>query len=76
MLEGPPTPESEFEGQPKYVPFWQRLLKRKNTTNTTPSTKRPKTTTIESTKIETENTSMEEEESSVKDKGEEVLTGG
>lgn len=61
---GPPT--SENEGQPKYVPFWQKLLKRKNTTSTT--TTRPRTTT-ESTKI-IGDLSVEEEDP--KDKGGEI----
>jgi hypothetical protein len=70
---GPPTPDSEFEGtQPKYVPFWQRLLKRKNSTTIT---KRPnqKTTTAKTTKVE--DLSMEEEEANIKDKAEEVVPG-
>jgi hypothetical protein len=39
-------PDSDFGGQPKYVPFWQRLLKRKQANVTSiATTRRPKVQT-------------------------------
>ena len=31
---GPPPAGDEFDGKPRYVPFWQRLLKRKENNGT------------------------------------------
>ncbi|KAI6215732.1 Protein CYN-17, isoform a [Aphelenchoides besseyi] len=49
---GPPADGDEFDGQPRYVPFWQRLLKRKHG-NTTTSSKRT-TATVSTTTTTTE----------------------
>ncbi|KAI6239270.1 hypothetical protein M3Y99_00601900 [Aphelenchoides fujianensis] len=47
---GPPAEGDEFDGQPRYVPFWQRLLKKKGGggTTTRKTTEAPTTTTVDS----------------------------